>query len=63
VAIEKLKGHISQIVDQIPTELIKAGGRWVRCEIHELIIFILNKEEFPEEWKELIIEPIYKKVR
>jgi hypothetical protein len=30
-------------------------------EIHKLIISILNKEELPEEWKELIIEPVYKK--
>jgi hypothetical protein len=43
--------------DQIPTELIKAGGR----TIHKLIISIWNKEELPEEWKESIIVPIYKK--
>ena len=29
--------------------------------IHKLIISIWNKEELPEEWKESIIVPIYKK--
>jgi hypothetical protein len=41
--------------------LIKAGGRTNRYEIHKLIISIWNKKELPEEWKELIIVPIYKK--
>ena len=41
--------------------MIKAGGRTIRGEIHTLIISIWNKEEFPEEWKESIIVPIYKK--
>jgi hypothetical protein len=35
--------------DQIPAELIKAGG-WTICgAIHKLIIAIWNKEELPEE--------------
>ena len=41
--------------------MIKAGSRTIRNEIHELIISIWNKEELPEEWRELIIVPIYKK--
>jgi hypothetical protein len=61
VAIEKLKRHKSPGTDQIPAELIKAGGRTVRGVIHKLIISIWNKEELPEEWKESIIVPIYKK--
>ena len=59
--IEKLKSHKSQGNDQIPVEMIKTGGRTIRHEIHKLIISIWNKEELPEEWKELIILPIYKK--
>ena len=55
LAIEKLKGHKSPGIDQIPAELIKAGGRTIRSEIHKLIISIWNKEELPEEWKESII--------
>jgi len=61
LAIKKLKSHKSPGVDQIPAELIKAGGRTFLCEIHKLIISIWNKEELPEGRKELIIVPIYKK--
>ena len=61
LAIGKLKKHKSPGIDQIPAELIKAGGRTIFCAIHKLIISIWNKEELPEEWKESIIVPIYKK--
>ena len=61
LATEKLKSHKSPGVDQIPAELIKAGGRTIRGAIHKLIIAIWNKEELPEEWKESVIVPIHKK--
>jgi len=61
LAIEKLKSHKLPGIDQIPAELIKAGGRTICYEIHKLIISIWNKKELPEEWKESIILPIYKK--
>jgi len=61
VTIGKLKNHKSPGIDQIPAELIKAGGRTICYEIHKLIISIWNREELPEEWKESIIVPIYKK--
>jgi len=32
--IERLKSHKSPRMDQIPTELIKAGGRKIHSEIH-----------------------------
>ena len=32
LAIEKLKSHKSPGIDQIPAELIKAGGRTIRGE-------------------------------
>jgi hypothetical protein len=59
MAIQKLKSHKSPGIDQIPAELIKAGGRIIRSETHQLIISIWNKEELPEEWKESVIVPIY----
>jgi hypothetical protein len=62
MAIEKLKIHKSPGIVQIPAELNKAGGRIIRSEIHKLIISISNKEELPDEWKESVIVPIYKKV-
>jgi hypothetical protein len=60
-AIENLKRHKSPGVDQFPAELIKAGGRTIRSEIHKLINSTWNKEELPEQWEESIIVPIYKK--
>ena len=48
-------------IDQIPAELIKTGSRTVRYEIHKISISIWNKDELPEEWKESIPVPIYKK--
>jgi len=58
---EKPESHKSPGIDQIPAELIKAGGRTIGYEIHKLIIFIWNKKELPEEWRESIAVPIYKK--
>ena len=58
---EKLSGHKSLATDQIPAELIKAEGRTARSEIYKFINSIWNKEELPEQWKESIFVPIYKK--
>jgi len=60
-AIEKLKSYKSPDIDQIPAELIKAGGRTIPCDIHTLIFAVWNKEVWPEEWKDSIIVPVYKK--
>ena len=60
MAIGKLKSHKSSGIDEIPAELIKAGGGTICGEIHKLITSIL-KEKLPEEWKESIIVPIHKK--
>ena len=59
--IDKIKSHKSPGIDQIPAELIKAGGRTIYVEIHKLIISIWNKVKLSEEWKESIIVPIHKK--
>jgi len=58
MAIEKLKRHKSPGSEQIPVELIKAGGRTIHSEIHKRINSTCNKEELPEE---SIIVTIYKK--
>jgi len=47
--------------DQIPAELIKAGGRTTCFEIHKLSNSIWDKEVLPEEWKESITVFIYHK--
>jgi hypothetical protein len=61
IAIGKLKSYKSPGTDNIPAELIKAGGETLYSEIHRLICCIWNKEELPQQWKESIIVPIYKK--
>jgi len=40
LAVGKLKSHKSPGIDQIPAELIKAGGRQIQNEIQKLIISI-----------------------
>jgi hypothetical protein len=47
--------------DQIPAELIQAGGEMILSAIHKLINSVWNKEELPDQWKESIIVPIHKK--
>jgi hypothetical protein len=47
MAIENLNRHKSPGIDQIPAELIKAGGRTIHSEINKLINSTWNKEEFP----------------
>ena len=61
MVIEKLKRHKSPGIDQVPAEMIEAGGRKFLSEIHKLINSIWNKKELTEEWKESIIVPIYTK--
>jgi hypothetical protein len=61
IAIGRLRLYKSPGTDQIPTELIKAAGEILYSEIHRLICSIWNKEELPQQWKESIILPIYKK--
>jgi len=47
-------------IDQIPAELIQAGGNTLYSEIHKLINSIWNKEELQQQWKESITVHIYK---
>jgi hypothetical protein len=61
IVIGKLKSYKSPGTDQIPAELIKAGGETLCSEIHKLICSIWNKDELPQEWKESIITQIHKK--
>jgi hypothetical protein len=51
VTIGKLKRYKSPGVDQIPAELIQAGGETLRSEIHKLIKLTWKKEELPHQWK------------
>jgi hypothetical protein len=60
IAIRKFKSYKSPGTNQIPAELIKAGGETC-SEVHRLICSIWNKEELPQQWKESVIVPIHKK--
>jgi hypothetical protein len=61
IAIAKLKKYKSPRSDQIPAELIQAGGETILSAIHKPINSIWNKEELPDQWKESITIPIHKK--
>jgi hypothetical protein len=62
MATEKLKRHKLPGNYQIPEELIIAGGGGTSCsQIHKFSNSTRDKDELPEEWKELITVPIYKK--
>jgi hypothetical protein len=58
IAIAKLKKYKSPGSDQIPAELIQAGGETLLSLIHKLINSVWNEEQLPDEWKESIIAPI-----
>jgi hypothetical protein len=55
------KSYKSPGTDLILAQLIKAGGETLCSEMHKLIHSIWNTEELPQQWKESIIVPIYKK--
>jgi hypothetical protein len=56
-----LKRYKSPGSDEIPAQLIQAGGETLWSEIHKLINSIWNKKELPAQWKESIIVPVRKK--
>jgi hypothetical protein len=60
VAIRKMKKYKAPGPEQIPSELIQAGGKTLHSEIHKLIMLLWNKE-LPHQLKESIVVPIHKK--
>jgi hypothetical protein len=62
-ATENLKRNKPQVTNKISAELFDEWSRTIRFEINKLIDSIWNKNELPEEGKESIIFPIYKKGR
>jgi hypothetical protein len=61
VSVQNLRRHKSPVIGQIPADMIKARSRTILSYIHKLITSIWNKKELPQEWKESIIAPIFKK--
>jgi hypothetical protein len=62
IAILKFKKYKSPGSDQIPAELIQAGGEALLSAIRKLINSIWNKEELSAQWKESINVPVHKRV-
>jgi hypothetical protein len=60
ITVDKFERCKSPGINQIPAELIQAGGNTFRSE-KKCLNCICSKEEFPEQWKECIILRIYKK--
>ena len=60
-AIKKLKNNKAAGKDGIAAELIKMGPARLASRLHRLIVRIWESEQLPEEWKEGVICPIYKK--
>jgi hypothetical protein len=58
---EKLKIYKSSGINQIPAELLQAGGNTLCSEIHRLINSLLKKEEQLKQCKESVCVPIYDK--
>jgi hypothetical protein len=52
IDIAKLKKYKSPGSDQIPAELIQAGGEILLSAIHKLINSVWNKEDLPDQWKD-----------
>jgi hypothetical protein len=60
MAIEELKRcNLPAGIDQIPAELLRTEGKKIHSEIHKLINPAWNKDELPEDWKQLITVRTY----
>jgi len=59
--MRNLKNNKAAGTDGIHLELIKYGGIKLLNRMYELIRQIWEEERIPEEWKEIIRVPIYKK--
>jgi hypothetical protein len=62
IAIAKFKKYKSPGSDQIPAEVIQAGGEIFLSAMHKLINSVWNKEELPDQWKESILNQFTKRV-
>ena len=60
-AMRNLKNNKVAGTDGIHPELIKYRGNELLNKIYDLVRQIWEEERMPEEWKETIIVPIYKR--
>ena len=59
-AIDKTKMNKSPGIDGIPAEIYKFGGEQLRRKLHELIVKCWQEGMVPQEFKDVMIIPIYK---
>jgi hypothetical protein len=55
-----LKRYKSPGCDEIPAELIQAGGEILRSKIHKVINPIWNEEKLHDQWNKSTIVPVHK---
>lgn len=60
-AIKSLKNHKAAGSDSIPAELFKAGGPELTAALHQLVLKVWSDEAMPDDWKEGIVCPFFKK--
>ena len=60
-AIKQLKSNKSAGIDGLAAELFKMVPERLTVEIHRLIIKVWEQEELSEEWKLIVIHPVYKR--
>jgi hypothetical protein len=59
--INKLKSNKAGDTDNVIPELVKQGGRTLKQRLYKFILMIWEKEQLPNQWREGIICPTYKK--
>jgi hypothetical protein len=55
-ATANLKKYKWSVSDQIPAELMQAGGETLWSEIHKLTNSIWNKEELPDQYESITVQ-------
>lgn len=60
-AVKNIKNQKAEGADQIAPEFIKYGGEKAIETLWKLLMQVWDEEKIPEEWKQNIIVPIYKK--
>jgi len=56
--LRKVERYKSPRINQVPVEVIQAGGNVLRSEVFKMINSLCSKEELLQQWKEQIIVPI-----
>lgn len=60
IAIEKTKSNKAPGIDGIPAEVYKLGGEQLIRKLHALILKCWQQETIPQDFKDVLIVPIYK---